>query len=363
MKKIGIFTLNGYYNYGNRLQNYALEQVLLSLDFQPKTIRVFRKSTISSKKNRLIKLFSINQITSKFRFILNKEIMTIRTSRFIQFSNEFLNETETIYKSNNEIEKIVNEFEYFVVGSDQVWNPNNLHGTDYYFLPFSEKVKNIAYSPSFGVTHLPNSVKPKYSVWLNNFSNISVRENTGQDIVKSLIGIIPPILVDPTLLLSSNDWTQIAQPHKNKPNKEYLVTYFLTENKNTSRFINSFARKNNLKIVRLGTIRDRIYYTTNPNEFIDFIKNAKIIFTDSFHGSVFSILFKKPFVVFKRGNMNSRIDTLLSNFKFENRHWDYIKDSNFYFDIDYGHVQAILDFERKKSLNYLTNALCVKKED
>jgi len=193
---------------------------------------------------------------------------------------------------------------------------------------------------------------------------LSVREEAGQKIIKDLLGIDVPVLVDPTLLLKKDEWLKIAKPHDHKPNKKYLLTYYLgEEKKNNSKFIKQYAKDNNLELVHLGDIKDKKRFTADPSEFLDYFNDASMIFTDSFHGSVFSIIFNKPFVVFKRGNMNSRIDTLLSKFNLENRHWGYVKEHKNFNDIDYSHVDEIINEERKKSFDYLRNALGIKKEE
>jgi len=261
---------------------------------------------------------------------------------------------------NDELSK----FDYVVVGSDQVWNPNNLHGTDYYFSPHTSKNQNIAYAPSFGIEDLLDEYKKQYKKWLGNFEYLSVREEAGQKIIKDLLGIEVPVLVDPTLLLTKDEWLKIAKSHEHKPSNKYLLTYYLGEEKKKNlKFIKQYAKDNNLELVQLGDIKDKKRYTADPSEFIDYFNDATMIFTDSFHGSVFSIIFKKPFVVFKRGNMNSRIDTLLSKFNLENRHWDYVKEHKNFSDMDYSHVDEILKEERKKSFDYLRNALGIKKEE
>jgi hypothetical protein len=292
-----------------------------------------------------------------------KNLNNEKTNNFVKFSNEFLNELNKNTEKKN-YQQLTKDFDFFIVGSDQVWNPLYKSNFYKYFLPFSPLNKNLTYAPSFGVEALPNEYKEQYKKWLSNFKHISVREEAGQKIIKDLLGIDVPVLVDPTLLLKKDEWLQIAKPHVHKPNKKYLLTYYLgKEKKHNLKFIKQYAKNNDLELVHLGDIKDKLRYTADPSEFIDYFNNASIIFTDSFHGSIFSIIFKKPFVIFKRGNMNSRIDTLLSKFHLENRHWDYVKEHKNFNDIDYSHVDEIINEERKKSFDYLRNALGIKKEE
>ncbi len=141
-----------------------------------------------------------------------------------------------------------------------------------------------------------------------------------------------------------------------------MLTYFLGKvPKETQKKIKQIAEKNKLEIVRLADIRDKKRYLAGPSEFIDYINSAALVCTDSFHGTVFSILMETPFIVFDRvgTSMYSRIETLLDKFKLHSRQANYIKDDEI-FNIDFSHIPPILDEERKKALNYLKEALNVK---
>ena len=173
-------------------------------------------------------------------------------------------------------------------------------------------------------------------------------------------------MADPTLLLTKEKWLSIAKEASNKPKDKYLLTYFLggipTQYKKE---IKKTAKENNLEIINLGDIKEKDTYQTGPSEFIDYINNCSVMFTDSFHGTVFSILFEKPFVVFQRKggtSMYSRIDTLLNKFKLNSRKVENISWDDDLFSVDFSHVPQILEAERKKSLDYLKDALEIKDE-
>lgn len=146
-KKIGILTLNGYNNYGNRLQNYALEEIIRSLDFEVETILVDRNNQDELSK-RLRKISSIGELIGKiqnrFNYFLSKKIMNERKEKFIKFSKDYLFETEYIISNSTVLDDISLRYDFFITGSDQVWNPNNLHGTTFYFLTFAPFKKRIA---------------------------------------------------------------------------------------------------------------------------------------------------------------------------------------------------------------------------
>ena len=365
-KKIGIVTLVGYFNYGNRLQNYALQQALMSLGYDCETI-IFEEKTVYKKRNTLIRLINyfrypiLNKIKVIKRTLTKKEYIEsekIRYNTFYQFSKLHILESKTYNIDNNDDSELLNKYDCFIVGSDQVWNPNYIQDTRQFFLQFTENQKKIAYAASFGISEIPIQYVDLYRSSLIDFKFISVREESGAQIVKELTNTDVQVLVDPTLLIGKEEWLNISIKAKNRPETGYLLTYFLSKkSRRIHEFIKQFAKKNNLSIINLGIKSEKETYRTGPNEFIDYIHKCSILFTDSFHGSVFSILFEKPFVVFDRGDMNSRISTLLRKFRLEDRHWNSIKTNKNYFDINYSHIPIIIEEEKEKSITFLKSML------
>lgn len=374
LERVGILTLNGYNNYGNRLQNYATQEVLTKLGFQVETILVDRTDTNSRKlQNRLRRISSINElckkIKTKIKYNLNKDIIKERQKTFLKFSKKYINETEYTISNNYIPNDLSNKYNYFIVGSDQVWNPYNLHGTSFYFLTFvKETYKKIAYAASFGISEIPGEFKDRYKEWLSEMHRLSVREEEGAKIIKELTGRDAPVLVDPTMLLTKEKWLSIAKPAKNKPKGKYLLTYFLGGvPAKYKEQIRNIVKENNLEVINLGDIREKETYETGPSEFIDYINSCSIFCTDSFHGTVFSILFEKPFIVYERVgsslSMYSRIETLLNKFNLNSRKAENIRTNKDAFNIDYSHVPPILESERNKAINYLREALNIKDDN
>lgn len=376
-KKIGIITLNGYFNYGNRLQNYAVEQILQSLDFEVKTIRhSFNKDigivkNLTSKFSRIKKMNNqeiFDKLKNKFRYYANKksidEYKKAKHIIFKEFSDEYLNESDYIISPNDIPDFLINEFDYFVVGSDQVWNPANISKSNpINFLTFAPLDKRIAYSPSFGVSNIPDELKDRYKKWLSNMKHLSVREKEGSKIIKELIGEKTDVLIDPTLMLSQDHWESISINSDKKPNNDYLLTYILGDlSSKKKEEIENFARKNDLEIFDLA-MSDRCNdFVIGPREFLDCFNSASAIFTDSFHGTVFSILFNKPFVTFERKDglksMISRIENILEIFNMNNRfekNINYTRDE--IFNINFDDTHDILKKERKKAYSYLKKSL------
>lgn len=368
MKKIGIVTLVGYFNYGNRLQNYALKKVLEKIGFEVDSL-TFNKTpgflsdlevapnNIVSKRIKKINLFKIfNKIKDKISNIQNKEEIekanSIRTKEFMEFTNEFLSEV----KFSNELEK---DYSYFIVGSDQVWNPYYIKDMPEFFLPFTDDSKKIAYAASFGIPSLPETVENVFKNEINKFNHISVRENEGSKLIESLTGKSAQVVVDPTMLLSADEWSSILRRAKNRPDGKYILTYFLGGiDAEKSNVVKYFENKYNCPVINLGKKDEFVTYSTSPREFLDYIKNSTIFITDSFHGVVFSLIFEKEFIVFQRGNMNSRINTLLNSVGLESRKYINLKEEFKNISrIDYSRVKPILQDSIDKSMKFLTSNL------
>ena len=355
MKKIAIVTLNGYFNYGNRLQNYALQEVLNSLGFDVQTLRIIR----DKRKNKY--KFYFREIkrwgTRPIRTYYEKQ----RHSIFVEFSSRYIAETKTIYYLDDDLSKLNSYFDYFIVGSDQVWNPNMNKVSPLFFLEFADTSKRIAYAPSFGISELPYEVIPSYKKWIDAIPYLSVREDDGAKIIKYLTGRDVSVLVDPTLLLTKKEWLNIARAASNKPTKEYLLMYFLGQvSEDCQKQINEVANSKGLKIINLGDIKEREIYCTGPSEFIDYINNCSILCTDSFHGVVFAIIMRKPFIVYERKgieSMYSRINTILDKFDLNERKAKNIKELGNVFDINFSHTIPILKREREKAIGFLKQAL------
>lgn len=373
MAKIAIITLNGYFNYGNRLQNYALQESIKSLGFSVETIINSTKQTYKLEPTFIsrFKNLMMNNPKEISRMIVNKvnnnkikEIQEIRTRIFMDFTYKYIIETSHPILDNKISGDLSSRYNYFVTGSDQVWNPEYIEGSSINFLTFTEKHKRISYAPSFGVSEIKPDYIENYKEWISDMCKLSVREDDGAKIIKVLTGRDAPVLVDPTLLLTKEKWLSISNEASNKPKGNYLLTYFLGGVPGRyKKQINIIAKENNLEVINLGDIREIETYKTGPSEFIDYVDSCSIFCTDSFHGAVFSILMDKPFIVYERKgtslSMFSRINTLLDKFDLNSRKAENVK-MNQVFEADYSHVPGILEAERNKSFNYLKEALNIE---
>lgn len=373
MKRIGIHTITDYANYGNRLQNYAVQEILKSLDFEVETIvnrfpQNTQTVTIAMRLQQFISQSPIalvqkiaEKISEHWQKALLKECKQKKIATFSAFTNKYIVETPFVISDKDVPEDIDERYDFCVTGSDQIWNPNIRFGSSLDFLSYVSPQKRIAFSPSFGVTHIPDNYKDLYRQYLLNMNTLSVREERGAEIIYKLCGRIATVLVDPTLVLTRQQWLAISKPATVKPTKSYLLTYFIGDiSKKRMKLLKHIADLKNLEIVQLNSLQDSKRYDADPSEFIDYIKNAAIVCTDSFHSSIFSIIMERPFVVFNREGksavMSSRLDTLLGKLKLQHRWLHNIKADEDYFNIDFAHVPKIVEGERKKFFKYLADA-------
>ena len=366
MKKIGIITLTGNKNFGNKLQNYALQEYLKKFKIENETIKNY---TISNNTESCIKILikiTIRKIKNILKFILKKDerIRIKREKKFKEFNININYCKKTITLKNSK--KFNNFYDYFITGSDQVWNPKFYALTEIETLAFANEEKRISYAASFGLSEMPSKYEKNIKKYIKYFKAISVRENTGKEIIEKITGRDDAeVVVDPTMLLEKEDWENIIKkPEKMKNEQKYILVYFLGNMQDEQKQdIQKFAKEYNYEIINILDINSK-YYVSGPSEFLWFEKNATLICTDSFHAAVFAIIYNVPFIVFKRevrnnNNMSSRIDNLLSKFKLEERYYngqiteDCLK-------CDYSNAMEILKKEKEKSKKFLKNAMDIK---
>ena len=246
-------------------------------------------------------------------------------------------------------------------GSDQVWNPEFRRLSEIDLLKFAEPEQRIAFSASFGINEIPKESKEKTKRELEKFKAISVREDRGKEIIEELTDRKDvQVLVDPTMLLTAEEWDKVAKKPEQLETDKYILNYFLGNlSEKRRKEIERIAKDNNCKIINLLD-KNGPFYQTGPSEFLYLEKNAFLICTDSFHSCVFAILYNRPFVVFDREDsnkkMNSRLDTLLKKFELENR-WYKDKIEEEQLQVNYEETYKILEQERKKAKEFLKKAI------
>ena len=346
MKKAGIVTLFGEYNFGNRLQNYAVQEVLKNFDLDVETIKYLGiNDDVASEEN---------------------DIHKNRLVKFKKFNENIKFAEEPIYREYDVPEGYADRFDYIVMGSDQIWNFTfDTIFSEKAFGSFAPKDKKISFSASFGVNYVPEKDTELYKMCkekIEDIRAISVREEAGKDIIKELTGRTDvEVLVDPTMMLKQEEWEKVMKKPENLKTDKFIVKSFLGNSSDNSwKEICRIAEENNCEIIDISD-KTSPYYDMGPAEFLYLEKNAFLVATDSFHACVFSILFSTPFIVFKRDDnklesMHSRIETLLKTFKMENRIFNE-KISEDILDNNYEEAHKILEKERERAIEFLKKAL------
>ena len=371
MKKVAILTWLNNENYGSILQAYALQAFIknngynvVDIDYDASN----RAKLINWIKNRnSLNLFGdkIKRKTSKI-FSKNTIYFSQRKLKFKDFKKENIVTTRK-YSSPKELIELRNKYDIYVCGSDQIWSPKLMNPV-FYFSFLDKDDYKISYAPSLGVSNIDDRKKELIKELLKGFNFISVREEKGKELLKDLTKKDITVQLDPTLLLCKEDWEKLLI-NRNNINNEYIFLYLLTPNDKYIEKVKEIAKRENLNVKVVLT--DIGPYNTGfeelsdvgPLDWLALIKGAKYVFTDSFHGSIFSIIFNKQFILFKRfndmkkGSENSRIINLSKKFGFEDRIADENTKIGSITPIDYTIINKKMYEERIKSQKWLLNAL------
>lgn len=357
MKTVGIYTIQSM-NYGNRLQNYATQEVLKSMGIKAISIKNADVSDrVAALENRIPQLRQIRSLTTHLTDL--KDYINGHLKRNANYNFNRFNKRITYcddFISKNELKIDGTKYDAILAGSDQIWNTEFPFVSINSFLPFAHSRK-IAWSASFGVNKIEQNEEIKRC--LADFCKISVRENSGAKIVKDLTGREAEVLIDPTMLLDSEQWKQVSRRPSGFSKREYVLTYFLSPKSDEAQECLVHIGKS-LLVYELLDMSDAVCRCAGPSEFLYLIDHASIVLTDSFHASVFSFLFNKPFLVFDRKraghDMNSRIETLLSKFCIERKRANSGLDNDIW-EHDYTEGYSRLMLERKKAMQFLKEAI------
>lgn len=375
MKKVAVVNRTNLKNYGSVLQVYALCNTVEKFGYHAEV--VWQSGNMSKNFDiRPNKIFKIglkllchpSLLWSAYKTACNVKAVVIDEEKARMF-DDFVakNFVQSIY-APDEIEKVAASDKYckFICGSDQIWVTTTLYPDPMMYLRFAPKEKRVAYAPSLGRDFIPGYNKRILRKYINDVPCLSVREDKGYRLIKELTGREATVVVDPTLLMRSNEWdrlkTNVELPEK------YVLCYFLDEpSDNVKASICKFAKEKNLDIVVLGKLSELDYTVkrihrpiAGPCEFLSIISSAQMVITDSYHGMLFSINYNKNFWSVERAysqyDQSSRQLTVLSRLGLEDR---YVR-SNFNFTdavIDYDAVKTRIEDFVAFSMNYLKSSL------
>ena len=392
-KKIALVTCYFQPNYGSQLQAFATQEAFVKLGLEHETIMIdglLPEINKAKYKYFLSKILDVNTVKDKMatvRKLLAKKRnpessrnLEVRYGMFRDFaSNMFI--LSRRYDSKAQLGESAHGYAAFVVGSDQLWLPSNI-AADYYTLNFvPDDVCKIALATSFGISVLPAKYGRKAGEFLNRIDYVSVRETSGQKLVKQWADRDVPVVCDPTIMFDAEEWKKAigadGDGKRFANGEKYLFVYFLGNNPWEREIVKRVRKETGLKIVQIAHsdeyvksdegFADFTPYNVGPREFVELIRDAEYVFTDSFHCSVFSMLNSKRFFTFPRysndgpASTNGRLYSLLSLVKQEKR---MVRKSDVFNvadrlkeEVDYKVVHGELDKLRQFTWNWLERAL------
>lgn len=364
-KSVGTITFHAAHNYGSCLQAYALQNYVSQLGFDCEIIN-FRTERQKEQYRPLTKRKAIKYIVKNAYFLLNYKNRKRKYNTFEKFIDEQLVKSKTEYNSLDQLKASDLSYDCYIAGSDQIWNtvPNDADMA--YFLPFVKNGKRISYAPSFGQIGKINQLE-EITQYLNNFDSISVREENAVKLVNQLTGKTPPILVDPTLLITKNKWLELAS--ERLFDGEYIFFYTLFAKKEYIDIAKKVSKKLNIPVVIASVSNQYEIFSgfvkktwAGPKEFLSLVNNAKFICTTSFHCVVFSIIFNKPFFAIN-GMEDMRIKTLLSTTNLQNRSVSAANVDlklNTMMDVDFSDANKSIKDQQEISKKFLINSISME---
>ena len=344
--KLGLCLKYEQVNYGSKLQALATLHLMEELGHECKVIH-YGKAGLWFKIKALPRIFDATFRQDKIEawsrnnaFKKHPEIkddMDMRKALFKKYDEKHFDKYEVFGAYFKDIQQIAKSFDAIITCSDQLWSPAGL-GTNFYNLMFvPDSIRKVSFASSFGVSQIPWYQKKATARYLSRIDYVSCRENRGAEIVKELTGREVPVLMDPVFAFDKNEWANTVHEEK-VYNEPYIFCYLLGSNLSHREAVKKFAQEKGLKVVFLKYLDQYVDYDADfgditpfdvdPDRFLNILRGAEYVFTDSFHGCAFSIIMKKEFVVFNRysatsgASKNSRIDTVLSNLGLESRRAD-----------------------------------------
>lgn len=371
MKSIGIITIHKINNYGSVLQAYAFQKVCEDLGYKVEIIDYDFPNNFH-RNNKYANISDAQPNEPKLIKALFAKSLIKQHKGISSFVKRYQNLSDKKYHQVEDFTANPPSYDVYITGSDQLWSPRHCNGDPAFMLYFApDNALKISYAASIGSNAIPEELKKAYIELLSRYKHISVRENTGAGVIRSLIGRDATVVLDPTLLLNREEWNKIATP-KRLVKKKYILCYFLNYTFNAFPYVDELARdmqkQTEYEIVRvarpphkLSFINTTYQIGASPEEFLALVRDAEIVLTTSFHGTAFAVNYGKPVftVVQDRNASDSRQVSLMHNLGLDKQVLS-IKDkfpmaSETHYDVD--NEQMVLNKLRLDSKRYLEKAL------
>ena len=362
MKRIGVVSYNihaNFTNYGSALQSWALNQVIARLGYSP--VLIDYCPDILADKNPLHPFDNAWDKDDETRNMIEQSMEAIKKNhaKFEDFYTTAFNRSKAYTKKN--FNDVKSEVDSFVCGSDTIFSPDEFDLDDGYLANYEcMRGNSIAYAASFGDPHFSDNQLERLNKLIKNFKALGIREQLMIPYLREHSSVEVKKVLDPTLLLQENDYQSIIHPSRLIKEK-YVLYYSRRYNPEMEKYVESIAKKNNWKIVEISLRAQNskkghiMFYEAGVQEFLSLIKHAEFVVTNSFHGMIFSVQFKKEFVIFSRALCDNKIAELLELFGIKHR---LLVSSNEKLDsIIWENVFYNIEIERRKSLQFLDNSL------
>ncbi len=358
MKKVGIITFHFVNNYGGVLQTYALQSVVNELGHDAKVID-YRNWFI-----RFTDAVRVLPITKKWA-VLNSGFKTMaeRLERIQKIQNFVCGKLKLTKRVNSfSIKSLNGDFDKFICGSDQIWNPFLTCGVDgAYYLDFvDDDNKKIAYAPSMGTGRIPGVMLKRMFTLIRHIPHLSIREKTSEAIVYEGVGRHAEVMVDPTLLVSKEKWERLCEAPQNMPDK-YILLYMMQGDDHIYRFARAMKEKYKLPIVEISRygfnpgFADKVLVNVGIEEFLGLFHNAEYVCTNSYHGFVYAMIFEKKLCLIPSVHFSARIKNLLTLLEMDEN--DISTYDNLLVKFDYDNIEKVLKDYRNRALTYLDRAI------
>lgn len=374
--RILLTTVFSAFNYGSSLQALAGKQILQKAGYKCDLVRL--KSLMKGRDVRLGKLITIlcrslflkkNNALKTYGTSYNKAFVEGTENKFFAFTDNYLKPIEVSWGG---LKGMAKDAVACFSGSDQIWNSSTLYVDPLYYLRFAPKYKRVALSPSFGRDFIAEYNKDKMKEWISDYPYLSVREDSGVKLIEELTGREALHLLDPTLIINADEWRNILRIEDKT--KDYVLAYFLDKpSALAKKSLKALKEKLNCKIVAIPYNFESMNYcdetvAAGPKEFVELVANAKVVCTDSFHGTVFALNMHTPFFAFEReyGSANKQSERVLSILRKVDM-LDRYQPQNVVDEIEnlnFNYSEEVLSSERKKAYDYVNNAInSIKKNE
>lgn len=362
-KRVLISTFNNSLNnYGAIFQSYALAQTLKRLGHEPLFLTLDRRTVQNPAVLRQSLIRRLKGTAARLLLPSNKPQRQERAQKFISFVKTHQN--LVVYHTLEDLSADPPAADVYLSGSDQVWNPRNLHPEMFHYYVSDDAVL-ASYAASMGNETIPEENKALFAKYIGRYDRVSVREDTMIPIIEQFTGKTVHQHIDPVFLLTREDWLSLSKPYAKLKFDKYILMYMIEFDRSLIRKFRKLRKETGLPIVlvtlsgRKTGFADQVVMDASPEEFLSLLAGAEMMVASSFHGCALSIVFQKPFVSVSGKDKPTRILSMLRHFHLERQNSAGITRAAA--EVDYTAVSAQIDLDRKEAEAYLTEVCSMEK--